>query len=379
MKRGVLIAATLLVASFSTFLLAELGLRVSYALRDRSPPHSDRSTAEEWQWAKEHLEAGAAVLADSVAHFVYHPGLGWITRPDQDREGVRTNSVGMRSAVEFGLERVPGRPRILFVGDSYTFGQGVSNHETFQSVLARDYLKGWEVMNFGVSGYGAGQMLLLFEQVGASYRPDVVVLGFFERGFLRTQLRFRGYSKPYFMLSDGKLELFGTPVIAPEELYRLYEKGERRYGGWNHSYVAAEIGRTITRNFSDLDVTREGPVWQLIAAILARFDRSVREAGAQPFLLIITDRPGSTRRERLYQRLNDLAQEEAAELGLPVLSLRAALSEEVASTIHRPREIGGHLSVRGHELVAQHLAAALVRMPPLKTNSAPASGPRSQQ
>jgi lysophospholipase L1-like esterase len=285
----------------------------------------------------------------------------------------------MRSAREFGYGRVPGQPRILFVGDSYTFGQGVSNNETFQHILGRDYLQGWEVMNFGVPGYGAGQMLLLFERVGAAYRPDVVVLGFFDRGFNRTLLRFRGYSKPYFMLSDGKLELFGTPVIAPEELYRLYETGERRFGSWNHSYVAAEIGRAIIRNFSNLHVSREGPVWQLIAAILARFDRSVREAGAQPFLLIIPDRPGSTRRERLYQQLNDLAQEEATALGMPVLSVRDALSREDVSTIHRPREIGGHLSARGHELVAQQLAAALARLPLRNTNNARPSATQSQR
>jgi len=132
-------------------------------------------------WAKRHLEAGQPVLESSAA---YHPVLGWTVAPNLDQElgRVHTNSAGMRGQIEFPVERT-SRPRMLLLGNSYTFGAGVSDQEAYPAVLA-SLLPEWEILNFGVSGYGADQAALLYEEVGRQYEPDVVVLGFWEGGHL---------------------------------------------------------------------------------------------------------------------------------------------------------------------------------------------------
>lgn len=51
---------------------------------------------------------------------------------------------------------------IYFFGDSFTFGYGVPDKETFSSIIAEQYLKNISVYNAAVSGYGIVQMFQRF-------------------------------------------------------------------------------------------------------------------------------------------------------------------------------------------------------------------------
>jgi hypothetical protein len=111
------------------------------------------------------------------------PELGWILRPNASVDVVRpdhrykvdTNSIGLRG----GELLEPARRRILLVGDSYTFGEGVEDDQTItsalQGMLDEGYGPSFEVLNAGVYGYGAiqsfGWMRRIWDQVG----PCVVV------------------------------------------------------------------------------------------------------------------------------------------------------------------------------------------------------------
>lgn len=142
----------LIAALCSALLFAEGLIRAYHALSEKTPPHWHRSVHEEWKWAAEHLAAGSPHLPGEA---VYDATLGWVKKPNLDLHHVRTNSAGMRSDREFTKARIPGTRRILFVGNSYTFGDGVSNEHAFQSVLEKTHLRDWEVLNLGVSGYAA--------------------------------------------------------------------------------------------------------------------------------------------------------------------------------------------------------------------------------
>ncbi len=113
-----------------------------------------------------------------------HPTRGWSMVPSQDhftyRHVVHVNTLGLRGA-QVGPRR-PGCPRVLALGDSLVYGQGVAEAETLpaylQAELRRDDPAGraWEVINGGHRAYDTGQELALFEELGASLRPDAVVL-----------------------------------------------------------------------------------------------------------------------------------------------------------------------------------------------------------
>jgi hypothetical protein len=350
-----------ILAFFFSLLLIEGLIRGYYALSHKVPPHWDDSLYEEWTWASAHLAAGDANLPGEAT---YDPELGWVKKPHLDLNGVRTNSVGMRSDREFTQERIPGTGRILFVGDSYTFGDGVTNEQAFPTVLQEEDLGSWEVLNLGVSGYGPDQALLMYEVRGIKYHPDVVVYGFYPRGFFRLFMRFRSYAKPYFLLTEsGQLTLENVPVISPDALYAEYASGRRRIAGWPYSYLLGTLGRRITQTFERKRIRdRTDESWHLMAALLRRFRDEAIEAGARPFLLVFPIRPGKYE-DTVYEDLNRLAQEEARSLGIPCLALaeRFLAQQERApgELLFRDPEAGGHLSVQGNRLVAKLLYEAL--------------------
>src|SRR5262245_30566719 len=94
----------------------------------------------------------------------FDPDAGWICQPELDLRyelpgsfdlRVRCNSRGLRD-IEHSFEKAPGRLRIVCVGDSFMWGYGVEDDETFPSCLARS-LANTETINLGVSGYSTVQ------------------------------------------------------------------------------------------------------------------------------------------------------------------------------------------------------------------------------
>lgn len=71
--------------------------------------------------------------------------------------------------------------RVIFLGDSFTFGEGVRNEDTFPEVTARLLRKDGrraESCNLGVSGYNTTQEADVLKIFGFDLKPDVVVLGY---------------------------------------------------------------------------------------------------------------------------------------------------------------------------------------------------------
>jgi len=341
--------------------LLEGGLRLLAALRDDPPPHADPSVEREWRWAFQHLRTGQPAVSKP---YVFDPALGWAPAPGQQDGPLVTNSIGMRGPREFGEARVSGVPRLVVVGDSYVEAFGMSEPDTFHAVLAHDYLPGWEVLNLGVSGYGVDQAVRRYEKLGARYRPDVAVLGFFIHDYFRNEDRFRSYAKPYFTLErDDRLALHDEHLIPPEILLEQYERGERRLGGPGHSYAWAALQGALRPPFGALRLERDDATWRLFAALLRRFRDDVRAHGGTPLLLIIPTRP-----ERyagtLYEELDRAAREEARALDLPVLALadvfHASPDAARAEPLYRSEELGGHLSVAGNREMARLLGGAVL-------------------
>jgi len=80
------------------------------------------------------------------------------------------------------MERGPVRFRALAIGDSQTYGAGVTYDETFAALL-ESRLRGTEptaeVLNLGVPGWEPPEELHLFNVYGMQFRPDVVLMNFY--------------------------------------------------------------------------------------------------------------------------------------------------------------------------------------------------------
>lgn len=146
----------------------------------------------------------------------HDPSLGWRLRAgavarhatDEFDVLVRVDGDGRREAPE-GIGP-PDAPLVLCIGDSFTFGWGVEEHEAFPALL-RVRLAA-RVLNFGVSGYGSDQEYLQLQQEGLLHHPRLVVVTFIANDVEEVTKGFAyGRRKPLFVTEDGRLTLIGHP------------------------------------------------------------------------------------------------------------------------------------------------------------------------
>lgn len=95
----------------------------------------------------------------------------------------RTNSQGFRGTKEYEFVPPDNCFRVVVQGDSVTLGHGVKDNETYscilEEMLRKDGIKA-EVINMAISGFGTAEELIQFHEVAKKYRPDLVILGFFQ-------------------------------------------------------------------------------------------------------------------------------------------------------------------------------------------------------
>ncbi|MCB9797863.1 MAG: hypothetical protein H6741_34720 [Alphaproteobacteria bacterium] len=104
-------------------------------------------------------------------------GSPWTNTPRH----VRTNTLGLRDPER----EEDGRPRVLCVGGSHTFGPAVSDDETWPAALERSLAaRGVEVQawNAGVSGYMNRQKVALAQQLMQAQRFDLVLFQVYNEG-----------------------------------------------------------------------------------------------------------------------------------------------------------------------------------------------------
>jgi hypothetical protein len=277
-----------------------------------------------------------------------HPELGWVPAPNLRKlklNGARinTNSVGMRGAREYPLER-SGAPRIVAVGDSFTFGQCVNDDESFPGRLEQ-LLPGSEVLNLGVMGYGHDQALQRLRVQGLAYRPDVVLLGFHRMDMPRNRLSFRDYAKPRFVLEDGgRLALDNVPVPMPEEVL-----GSLQPRLWN--YVLVQWNRRQWERDNELELALTRAIVRQMAADAAgagaRFavvqlpeEKDVANASPQPLPWLV---------------------ETCADAGVPYVSPVLRIHEALRGE-DLEEHFDCHYSPRVYGLVAEEVAESLVRL-----------------
>lgn len=100
---------------------------------------------------------GKMRLPDGSLVETYHDGAGHRTAP-----GLQQQLSGEK------------HPRILFIGDSFTYGDFTRHEHTFAYRVAEKL--GGEAINGGVNGYGLAQMELMARKLIPEYKPDYVVV-----------------------------------------------------------------------------------------------------------------------------------------------------------------------------------------------------------
>jgi len=139
-----------------------------------------------------------------------------------------SNNLGAKSNVYTPPEKLHGRKRILFFGDSFTEGSGLPPQETFVHLI-NEINPNVEALNFGVSGYSTGQAYLRFKSLKSNIEFDSVVLVFVPFANLWRDINVSRYigeewinwgavMLPRFVIEGGELKLIPPPYNSIKEL-----------------------------------------------------------------------------------------------------------------------------------------------------------------
>jgi len=300
----------------------------------------------------------------------YHPTLGWYHQKSKkalliENEWsieIHTNSNGMRGLREYSRDKPAGIMRILSLGDSFVFGWGVKDNETFSSYLEQSD-PSLEVLNLGVPGYGLDQILLCFREIGRQFNPDLVFVSIFPEDFWRATRSFAdtGYAKPYFTLSGKNLLLHNVPTQQPFALkYNQFPdliKSTQIEDFFERSILYHLLRKGIIRVGKDLgwvdpDSTDE---WVLGRELLKTLITDIKANGAQAILVIVPpDRwfrgPGQ---DSLKKSLLRFAEREQ----VPMIDLTPFFFESIQQSDITKYYIkdDGHWTAKGHQLAASIL------------------------
>ncbi|MBL4715924.1 MAG: hypothetical protein COC01_02285 [Bacteroidetes bacterium] len=168
-----------------------------------------------------------------------HPLLGW------------TGFFDRNTYLHKSTKWLRGRRSVLLYGDS--FSQCVSSVECFEDILNKDTVFSKEhcLFNYGVGGYGVGQIYLLLKNSYIKYDNPYVIVGIMARDLERSIISVRSYQKPYFTIENESLMLQGVPINNSVDDY--YENNGPGISSYLYRYFLNSNLNFLPKKTEDLD------------------------------------------------------------------------------------------------------------------------------
>ena len=280
------------------------------------------------------------------------PFIGWKMPPDT---AVRvsggaeydviyhSDSMGFRRAASGG--RPAARHRLLFLGDSFTFGAGVEDEQTFPRGIENDRAD-TRSYNLGMTGFGLDQMWRTLHHYGLRLSPSVVVLEFIDDDLHRSITAYRKretraedgndwWQKPTYRL-EGDTLVPETESDRPGALTRMVDRHSRLLEMWRRDLWRLGL------------VYGKGPYWALNEAIFRAIRDECRDAGAH--LLVV--RIPSKGQWKPAPAIGSAMMRD----GIDYLDLATVLPPQPLQYYFHEDP---HLNAQGHEWVAREIERAL--------------------
>jgi hypothetical protein len=292
----------------------------------------------------------------------YDAELGWEPKAD-----VRANILGTTVTILDEGIRSNGNEEIwdgtgdsiLAVGDSYTFGDQVSDWETWPAQLEK--LTGKKVTNAGVFGYGIDQAFLRARHLLSRYRFSTVIFSFIPDDIRRCQMSVNyGRAKSYFDLRDGRLTLENVPVPLPAPL----PKENVLLVAAEHSLLVHTIMQRLFPKWWlglawEIEVHDKEAGTKVACSLLHDLEGLTQSRGSELIILVEHGNwEGVTESARVKKVLSCLS-----DSATRVLDLELALFELKAKDRSRYDRLyqpsGGHMTAEGNQFVAREILPIL--------------------
>ena len=298
----------------------------------------------------------------------YDRTLGWVGTPNADvphmygwQKYVRTNSHGFRNETETDSVAPSGKLRIICAGDSFTYGQGVANDQTWCHRLSELDAR-FVTLNIAQPGYGVDQMYLSYQRDGMRLEHSILIFAFVH-GDLDRMAREQqsGYGKPVLRLDAGELVADNVPVPRLRWwLNRTVQLADLR----TVDFLSRFLGR-LSSSADDAPSTIE-TVGPIAAEVFRSIQRVTAERGAVPVIVYLPtqrDLEAESEWRSWLTATIDTTQVPFIDITPDISSVPAG----IAGTFFIPPTNGaaGHYSEEGNAWVAETLYQRLTHLPQL--------------
>lgn len=361
-KRAIFGAITIILACAIGLVIVEWALRVVGGSAQSS----------------ERMDEGL-ILYDRQLGWRLNPGwFGKHTHYDFDAT-YKINSEGLRGDV--AKLSAPG-DRVYFLGDSFTFGLGANEGETFTSQLnAQSAPNAPTYINLGVPGYAPDQQKLLLDGFGNFIAGSSTVVWVVYLGNDLLDIRYpyplqAPYGKPFYQLDEEELVLRNSPVQRGGKSGRFSAMSVQSailgdydlYPAWqdllNDSSIGSRINSVLGFDEAGLEEHVRSTTAEDIRLFSAIVDSVAQTLTQSQSELVFVMMPGSGYFRNgtvpgIYQTTLEAELSEALKnKGFKVFELGETLStrKQDVTDLYFPND--GHLTPLGHKVVAELLAGA---------------------
>ncbi len=306
-----------------------------------------------------------AMPPNDTSFFVYDAELGWSVGPSRrSTDGLYASSAeGIRSAMP-GVRYADASPenRVALIGDSNALSLEVPFEDSWGYHMGQLLGDTFQVLNFGVDGYGIDQVYLRYLRDVRPWKPNVVLVGFIQHDLYRSMAVYPFISfgwgghlvKPRFDLVDNRLVVVNRPLPTPQQIMHAAHPGDLPFINYDPGYVSQDWDWRFERGPLLLRLlTSIWPRWPnahalgnadakaLNVRLLVELVGAIRRDGATPLLVYLPSRSNGSA----------FARATLSATRLPYIDMTRCVSRVPKSLRRVPS--GAHYSGAGNEAIAQ--------------------------
>jgi tetratricopeptide (TPR) repeat protein len=273
---------------------------------------------------------------------------------DHDNSVLATiNSLGLRGE-EITAEKPAGTYRILGIGDSFAFGEGVKDDDTFLHRLQLRLNAGnagptrYQVLNAGVQGYNTRDEVVYLEHHWLALNPDLVLIVFYiNDAYDDGAILNRGQELGIYRANPVGLGRYSYLLDLAQYKYHAYQDSRKVEAYYNQHFFSQ--ARSFLENPGDVKVD-----WTVCRAALERAGQITRQRNIKLGLVMFPEL-FKLKGGYPFMQVHSLVRDTCSRLGIPFLDLFDTFRGHEPKTLwvhpsnHHPNEIAHAMAAEAIE------------------------------
>ena len=287
---------------------------------------------------------------------------------------ISVNSNGMRDR-EYDVRKPFGSLRILALGDSWTFGVGMKNEDTWPKrleALLTSPERPVAVMNTGVSGYETFHEAFYYKELAPEFQHDLVLIGIYPVNDVHAKDKKYARYRRLYNISPLLLDLYNAPKhLYISQLYNNWREA-RKYRRRAEFYAKQDAAAGVAagpkkghfapgeEDWTELYTDRFSG-WRTMKESFRSIGETAQSAGVPAVAVLFPDLRDLARyRDYSHPRVEPLLRSAVESAGLVFVDLEEDFAPYAGREPDVSGSVGGtHPNAKGYDLIAHAIAREL--------------------